>query len=132
MDPVAKNFVRMALIYFSIAAVIGAFLLFCRAGRYQLFYAHVHLNLLGWVSMMIYGVGYHIIPRFNGNQVAFPKLAIVHFWVANIALIGLVSVWGHGGAGRIPEKVLVVLNVVAVGMFVFNMLMSMRKPKDDD
>lgn len=132
MDPVAKNFIRMGVIYFLIAAIIGAFLLFSREGRYQLLYAHVHLNMLGWLSMMIYGVGYHILPRFNGNPLAFPKLAVIHFWMSNIVLVGLVSVWGHGGYSRIPEKVLVILNVVAVTLFVINILASLRKPKDDD
>ncbi|KKM71321.1 hypothetical protein LCGC14_1431850 [marine sediment metagenome] len=129
MDLVAKNFIRSALIYFAIAAIIGAFIMFTRRVEYhQLKYAHVHVMLLGWLSMMIYGVGYHILPRFNGNPVAFPKLAVIHLWLANIALIGLVSTWGLGYI----YKGFGVLNVIGIGMFVLNMLVSIRKPKDDD
>ena len=129
MDPVAKNFIRSALIYFAIAAIIGAFIMFTKRVEYhQLKFAHVHLNLLGWLSMMIYGVGYHILPRFNGNPVAFPKLAVIHLWLANIALVGLVSTWGLGYI----YKGFGVLNVIAIGLFVLNMLVSIRKPKDDD
>ncbi len=129
MDPVAKNFIRSALIYFAIAAIIGAFIMFTRRVEYhQLKYAHVHVMLLGWLSMMIYGVGYHILPRFNGNPVAFPKLAVAHLFVANIALVGLVSTWGLGHI----YKGFGVLNVIGIGLFVFNMLVSIRKPKDDD
>ena len=129
MDLVAKNFIRSALIYFAIAAIIGAFIMFTKRVEYfQLKYAHVHLNLLGWLSMMIYGVGYHILPRFNGNPVAFPKLAVAHLFVANIALVGLVSTWGLGHI----YKGFGVLNVIGIGLFVFNMLVSIRKPKDDD
>lgn len=129
MDPFAKNFIRSALIYFAIAAIIGAFIMFTkRVEYYQLKYAHVHVMLLGWMSMMIYGVGYHILPRFNGNPIAFPKLAVIHFYMANIALVGLICTWGigyiHKGFG--------VLNVIAIGLFVLNMLVSIRKPKDDD
>ena len=129
MDSVAKNFVRMSVIYFAIAAVIGAYFMFTKINLHQLFQAHVHLMLLGWMSMMIYGVGYHIIPRFNGNPVAFPKLAVVHFWLANVALVGLVSSWGIGGYYMIPEKVFGVLNAIAIFMFVVNILVSIRKPK---
>ena len=28
--------------------------------------AHVHMLLLGFVTMMIYGVAYHVLPRFAG------------------------------------------------------------------
>ena len=28
--------------------------------------AHVHMLLLGFVTMMIYGVAYHVLPRFVG------------------------------------------------------------------
>ncbi len=82
--------------------------------------------------MMIYGVGYHILPRFNGNPVAFPKLAIIHFWVANVALVGFVSTWGihRYGYSNIPEKVFAVMNLIGILMFVTNILVSIRKPKE--
>ncbi len=133
MDPVAKNFIRMSVIYFAIAAVIGVHFVFSKVNHHQLFQAHVHLMLLGWMSMMIYGVGYHILPRFNGNPVAFPKLAIIHFFVANVALVGLVSTWGirRYGYSNIPEKVFAVMNLIGILMFVTNILVSIRKPKED-
>ncbi len=132
MDPVAKNFVRMSVIYFAISAVIGAYFMFFRVHS-QLYHAHVHLMMLGWMSMMVYGVGYHILPRFNGNPVAFPTLAVVHFFVANIALVGLVSTWGLGryGFSTIPEKGFAVLNAIGIFMFVINILFSVRKSKED-
>ena len=37
--------------------------------------AHVHLNLLGFVTMMIYGVAYHVIPRFSGTPLFSRRLA---------------------------------------------------------
>ncbi len=133
MDPVAKNFVRMSVIYFAIAAVIGTYFMFCSAHYRQLFHAHVHVMLLGWISMMIYGVGYHILPRFNGNPVAFPNIAVAHFFVANIALVGFAGTWGLGrlGYSKIPEQGFAVLNAIGVIMFATNILVSIRKPKED-
>ena len=133
MDPVAKNFIRMSVIYFVIAAVIGAHFIFNRAYHHQLFHAHVHVMLLGWISMMIYGVGYHILPRFNGNPVAFPKIAVVHFWVANVALLGFAGTWGFArlGLSKMPEQGFAVLNAIGVIMFATNILFSIRKPKED-
>ena len=133
MDPVAKNFIRMSVIYFAIAAVIGAHFMFNRAYHHQLFHAHVHVMLLGWISMMIYGVGYHILPRFNGNPVAFPNIAVAHFFVANIALVGFAGTWGlyKLGYSKMPEQGFAVLNAIGVFLFVINMLFSIRKAKED-
>lgn len=39
--------------------------------------AHAHLNLLGWASMMLYGLFYRVVPSAGASRLAF-----VHFWVA--------------------------------------------------
>jgi len=49
-------------------------------------FVHSHLNMLGWVSMMIFGVGYHILPRFAGKPLKSPKMGELQFWLANIGL----------------------------------------------
>lgn len=48
--------------------------------------AHEHMNLLGFVTMMIFGVAYHVIPRFSGRSLKYPRLAVWHFWGANVGL----------------------------------------------
>jgi cytochrome c oxidase cbb3-type subunit 1 len=48
--------------------------------------AHIHLNVLGFVAMMIFGVGYHVLPRFAGHPLRFPWLAALHWWMANLGL----------------------------------------------
>src|SRR5574338_1627850 len=45
--------------------------------------AHLHMNLLGFVTMMIFGVAYHVIPRFTGHPLHSRRLATVHWWLAN-------------------------------------------------
>ena len=53
--------------------------------------AHVHANLLGFVSMMIFGVAYHVLPRFVGHPLHNRRMAVVHWWVANIGLAVLTT-----------------------------------------
>ena len=48
--------------------------------------AHFHMNLLGFVAMMIFGVAYHVIPRFTGNPLHSRSVAKVHWWLANVGL----------------------------------------------
>ena len=49
--------------------------------------AHVHMLLLGFVTMMIFGVAYHVIPRFVGFPLHRPALAGAHWWLANVGLV---------------------------------------------
>jgi Cbb3-type cytochrome oxidase, subunit 1 len=47
---------------------------------------HLHMNLLGFVAMMIFGVAYHVIPRFTGHPLYSRRSAMVHWWAANAGL----------------------------------------------
>ena len=49
--------------------------------------AHVHTMLLGFVAMMIFGVAYHVVPRFVGFPLHRPALAGAHWWLANVGLV---------------------------------------------
>ncbi|MBA2292630.1 MAG: cbb3-type cytochrome c oxidase subunit I [Gemmatimonadales bacterium] len=53
--------------------------------------AHFHMLFLGFVTMMIAGVGYHIIPRFAATHLHAPKLPLIHFFLANVGLALLVA-----------------------------------------
>jgi cytochrome c oxidase cbb3-type subunit 1 len=48
--------------------------------------AHFHMTLLGFVTMMIFGVAYHVIPRFSGSPLRHRTLAAAHWWIANVGL----------------------------------------------
>ncbi|MFQ5862024.1 MAG: hypothetical protein ACE5IC_02780 [Candidatus Brocadiales bacterium] len=130
MDPIARNFVAASVIYFFIAVCLGlTMVLFGLEDHAQLKFAHSHLNLLGWISMMIYGVGYHILPRFSGNPVAYPQFMVYHFWLANISLLGLVSLWGYS---YLLTGIFAFLQVVATGLFVLNILASIKPAPQTD
>ena len=53
--------------------------------------AHLHLNLLGFVTMMIYGVAYHVVPRFTGHALHARRLAGWHWWISNVGLALMVA-----------------------------------------
>lgn len=52
--------------------------------------AHAHMNLLGFVTMMIYGVAYHVVPRFTGHQLHSRRIAGIQWWLANVGLLLMV------------------------------------------
>lgn len=88
MEKFVKNFIGMSIVYLGIAAVIGI-AMFLTPTIYTLKFVHSHLMMLGWVSMMIFGVGYHVLPRFAGKVIKSVKLGEVQFWIANVGLIGM-------------------------------------------
>lgn len=55
------------------------------SGDHQLASAHAHLNLIGWVSMALFGIYYHLVPAAGES-----RLAKLHFVVATVGLWTLV------------------------------------------
>jgi cbb3-type cytochrome oxidase subunit 1 len=48
--------------------------------------AHLHILLLGFVTMMISGVAYHVFPRFSATPLYSPRLARIHLVLANVGV----------------------------------------------
>jgi heme/copper-type cytochrome/quinol oxidase subunit 1 len=92
MDPFVRHFIRASLLWLGVGVVLGV-LMALRPAAVVYRPAHMHANLLGFVSMMIFGVAYHVLPRFTGRPLHSPKLAGVHVWLANVGLALLVTGW---------------------------------------
>ena len=73
------RFIKIAGVYFLIAVLLG--ILMGIIHNFSLTPIHVHLNLLGWVSMAIFGIIYVLFPKAGTT-----KLAKIHFWLHNIGL----------------------------------------------
>ena len=131
MDRYTKGFVVASLVYFFLAAVLGIWMGGTDGAGWVRF-AHVHFNLLGFMSMMIYGVGYFILPRFNGRTLRWPSWVPIHFFLANIGLIGMVAT-----APSLPSTGFLLfsaLSVISAGMFAVNLgaTMLMEPTKEEE
>ena len=93
MESYAKNFVRASLVYFFIASIIGLGMVLDPAWAADYMQIHVHFMLLGWMSMMIFGVGYHILPRFQGHAHIPKGWARIHLLIANAGLVAMGLAW---------------------------------------
>ena len=86
--------------------------------------AHMHMNLLGFVAMMIFGVAYHVIPRFTGHPLHSRRLGGLHWWIANSGLILMVTGFGLGPTiGRAAMPILAtggVLSALGAYTFIYN------------
>lgn len=101
MDNFAKAFIRASLLWFVAGITLGlAMAIHPPWVVYRP--AHAHMNLVGFVVMMIFGVGYQILPRFFGHPIHSRKLAAAHVWLANLGLGGMVA--GFFLAPNVAEK----------------------------
>jgi len=50
---------------------------------------HTHINLFGWISMLIFGFAYSYLPTFAGKTLYSTTLSYIHFICGNIGLIGM-------------------------------------------
>ncbi len=129
MDKFVKNFIIASVIYLALSTLLGVAML--QDPQLLAFkFVHSHLNMLGWVSMMIYGVGYHILPKFAGKLLKHPKLGELQFWLANISLIILMIFYSlnvHNASSlyRIIATCAGAVHAVSIGIFFYNMLITL-------
>ena len=117
------RFLKIAVVYLTLGAVLGLWMGI--TAQFALAPVHAHLVLLGWASMALAGLIYHLYPDASRT-----RLAQLHFWLHNVGLpvfmVGLASLLtGHEGA----------LPIVAAGasiallglvLFTVNVLMNVK------
>jgi cbb3-type cytochrome oxidase subunit 1 len=119
----STRFLKIAVIYLLLGALLGAYM--GATENFALAPVHAHVALLGWASLALAGVIYHLHPN-----AALTRLARLHFWLHNIGLpffmVGLGRVL-TGHAAALP-MVSVSAGVVVVGLAAFtaNVLMNVR------
>lgn len=70
---------KIAVIYFVVGVGFGMFMSI--AADFKFTPVHAHVNLLGWASLALAGLIYHLFPK-AANHV----LGKIHFWLHNIGL----------------------------------------------
>ena len=123
MDWFAKAFLKTAISWLGLGVTLG--LAMAMHPPWTAFRtAHLHMNLLGFISMMIFGVAYHVIPRFTGHPLHSRRLAGIHWWVANIGLAllvaGFVTISPRAGGRTILLTVGGALSAIGAYAFIYN------------
>ncbi len=135
-DIVARHVVA-ALAYLLATAILGSLMAVNRVvvilggDTVRLITAHAHLAGLGWVSMMILGVGYKLIPMFSLGELDDDWITRWEFWLLNIGLVGLVAA---ALTARTPSLPFAVVIVAAIDLFlwkIFGALRESRRPRLD-
>ncbi len=123
-DLVATRYTSASMIYFFIGCILGA-AMFLRSGTiYSIMPVHAHINLVGFVSMMIFGVSYHMFPRFAERPLHSIKIASLQFSILNIGLLGMVLVFGLVDRSGMTYRLLLptfgMILTISFGMYIYN------------
>jgi hypothetical protein len=86
MGKTARGFVQASLIYLALVAATGLAMLVWPPLRTYGRCAHVPIALVGFVAMMIFGVAYHVLPRFAGRPLYSGSMAGWHLVLQNAGL----------------------------------------------
>ena len=90
MEWFVKAFIRASLVWFALGIVLG--LAMAIHPPWVIYRpAHAHMVVAGFITMMVFGVGYQLLPRLFGFALHSRQLAIAHWWLGNIGLGGMVA-----------------------------------------
>lgn len=91
MSPLTVRCIKAAFIYLALGIGLGATFAIDRTAGPGLRSLHAEFNLWGWVTLLIYGMGYHMLPHFTGHPLVWPRVAHVQSWLAigGVALTAL-------------------------------------------
>jgi cbb3-type cytochrome oxidase subunit 1 len=123
MDWFVKAFLKTSISWLGLGVTLGLAMAMHPAWTaYRT--AHLHMNLLGFVSMMIFGVAYHVIPRFTSHPLHSRRLAGAHWWIANIGLTcmaaGFMMIRSPGGLRTTLLAAGGSLSAVGAYAFIYN------------
>ncbi|HVY33766.1 MAG TPA: hypothetical protein VG960_05030 [Caulobacteraceae bacterium] len=83
MKRVSDRFLQLGVLFALCGMGLGVWM--GKSENFTLAPVHAHINLLGWVSMVLYGLFYRVVPR-----AAQGVLPVVHFWLNTLSLLVMI------------------------------------------
>jgi cbb3-type cytochrome oxidase subunit 1 len=122
MQNLAIKFIRCAVIYGLAGMALG--IVMAASNDHGQAPTHAHVNLLGWVSMAIFGLVYRAFPSLA--QGTLPK---VHFWLMNVGVIGMIAGLFLMFSGHMEFVPLTAISsvVIIVAMLLFTLIVYRAK-----
>ncbi|VVP67916.1 hypothetical protein PS918_00651 [Pseudomonas fluorescens] len=78
-NPRSQTWFRLAALYFALGVALGVTM--GASGDHSLFAVHAHVNLLGWVSMALFGLIGTVYPATTEGRAASAQ-----FWLYNVGV----------------------------------------------
>ncbi len=101
MNNLSIRCIKAAFVCLAVGIGLGAWFAIDRTQGARLRPLHAELNLWGWATLLIYGMAYHMVPRFIGRPLRRPRIAAAQSWLA-IGGVALVAVGWVGVVSALP------------------------------
>jgi cbb3-type cytochrome oxidase subunit 1 len=88
------------------------------------FPAHAHLNLLGWVSLFLFGIYYHLHPPIDRDRLASVQVWV---WIAAVVVLTIGVALVHSGLTAGDPIAAVGSLVILADMLLFGWLVYRRE-----
>lgn len=132
MEPFVRSFIRSGLIWLAVGFLLGLSMALWPAAHLVYRPAHAHAALVGFVLMVIFGVAYHVIPRFNARPLESRGMARLHLWIHNVGLSLMVGGWllrpTFYRTGNISLQVGGIFMAVGMSLFIYNIWKTLGVP----
>lgn len=115
MARISDRFLQLGVVFALCGMGLGVFM--GGTENYTLAPVHAHVNLLGWVSMLLYGLVYRAVP-----QAAEGKLPVIHFWLSLASLLLMIPTLAMFLLGN--TAVAALLGLASVGMWLSMLLFA--------
>lgn len=114
MDTLTGRFFRLAVLYFVAGVTLGLYM--AASHDHGMAPVHAHLNLLGWVTLSLFGLYYRAVPAM-----AQTRLSLVHFWIYVPAhLVQMVLLFAlFRGHPEVEPALAVASMLVGIGVLCF-------------
>ncbi len=137
MENYPRLFIKASLIYALIGAVLGMAMAIDPSLSGKIRFVHIHLNLLGFMTMFVAGVAFHVLPRFNARPVPWPAGVKYQFYLQNTGLIGMMALHATGVAwrGGIFQGLFVLFAIfagVAIFLMFYNLYFVLSPAQSND
>ena len=122
MEWFVRGFLKASLVWLALGVTLGVAMAVHPAWTVYR-QAHMHMVMLGFVTMMIYGVAYHVIPRFTGFPLHNRRAAGAQWWLSNagLALVvcGFIARVVSPGVGTVVLSIGGTLSALGAYVFVY-------------
>lgn len=122
---VGRTLLKISVVYLMIGISFGLYMSVTHV--FNLTSVHVHVNLLGWMTLALVGIFYHLYPNLEATS-----LAKWHFWLHNIGLPCMMiaialAILGVNDVFFLIATAGGVVTVLGVFCFGFNVLCNIGK-----
>ncbi|MFP1633115.1 hypothetical protein ACLB6G_15385 [Zhengella sp. ZM62] len=117
MRGTAFLFVATAALFVTIGMAWG--IQMSATGNHMLAGAHAHLNLVGWVTMGLFGFYYHLVPAAGERM-----LAKIHYAIATLGVVTIVPgiVMAITRQGETLARIGSVLTILSMLIFLYTVV----------